>query len=180
MLLAGELCNAWRPWADVAGKNLFLRVLVSYSVYIVLAVRPSFLSLLPATHLRSIHQQVAFASTGACLVKVYAPFAFHTGIIELKCILGGYKIDGFLSGWTLLIKFITLPLAVGSGKSTLHFVLRHSRFVTDLFPCFILAGLSLGSEGPLVHLSCCLAEFAMQPFAVLRGNQGEPSYFVHL
>ena len=37
---------------------------------------------------------------------------------------------GFLGKWTLLIKSITMVLVVG-------------------------AGLSLGKEGPLVHLACC-------------------------
>lgn len=85
--------------------------------------------------------------TASFFIEVYAPFAFHTGIPEIKTILGGYIIVGFLSGWTLLVKAIGLPLAVASG-------------------------LSLGKEGPLVHVACCIGNLLLQPFAVLRGNEG--------
>lgn len=93
--------------------------------------------------------QVAFAVSASFLVQVYAPFAFHTGIPEIKTILGGYIIDDFLSGWTLLIKSLGLPLAVASG-------------------------LSLGKEGPLVHVACCIGALAMRPFDVLKRNEGKP------
>lgn len=93
------------------------------------------------------HIQVLFAVTASFFVQIYAPFAFHTGIPEIKSLLGGYIIVDFLSGTTLLIKSIGLPLAVASG-------------------------LSLGKEGPLVHVACCIGNLALQPFAVLRGNQG--------
>ncbi|KAF9005995.1 Cl-channel protein [Cyathus striatus] len=51
-------------------------------------------------------------------------------------ILGGYVFDAFLSPWTLFIKALGLALAVASG-------------------------LSLGKEGPLVHVACCMAYFLM-------------------
>ena len=88
-----------------------------------------------------------FAITSSFFVQIYAPHAYHTGIPEIKAILGGYIIHDFLSGPTLLIKSIGLPLAVASG-------------------------LSLGKEGPLVHVSCCIGNLLLQPFAVLRGNEG--------
>jgi len=56
--------------------------------------------------------------------------------------------DGFLSPATLLIKSLCLPLAVASG-------------------------LSLGKEGPLVHVACCVGELIMKPFVSLSGNGGE-------
>ena len=52
--------------------------------------------------------QVIFATTSSFFVQVYAPFAFHTGIPEIKTILGGYIITEFLSGPTLLIKSLGL------------------------------------------------------------------------
>lgn len=86
--------------------------------------------------------------TASFFVQIYAPFAFHTGIPEIKTVLGGYIIADFLSGWTLLIKSLGLPLAVASG-------------------------LSLGKEGPLVHVACCIGSLVMQPFEMLRRNEGE-------
>ena len=63
--------------------------------------------------------------------------AFHTGIPEIKAILGGIAIKGFLSPRTLIVKAIGLSLAVSSG-------------------------LSLGKEGPLIHVTCCLSELYMR------------------
>ncbi|KAK4705024.1 chloride channel 3/4/5, partial [Phenoliferia sp. Uapishka_3] len=77
---------------------------------------------------------------------MYAPYAFHTGIPEIKTILGGYIITDFLSGWTLLIKSLGLPLAVASG-------------------------LSLGKEGPIVHVACCIGNLMLRPFKILRQNE---------
>lgn len=54
-----------------------------------------------------------------------------SGIPETKTILSGFIIHGFLGKWTLLIKAVGVMLAVS-------------------------AGLSLGKEGPLVHVCCCI------------------------
>lgn len=94
--------------------------------------------------------QVAFALVSSAFVNMFAPFAFHTGIPEIKVLLGGYVMDGFLSPITLLIKSLGLPLAVASG-------------------------LSLGKEGPLVHVACCIGDAMLRPFASLRDNGGESS-----
>ena len=51
-------------------------------------------------------------------------------LLQVKTILSGFIIRGYLGKWTLLIKSITSPLAVASN-------------------------LSLGKEGPLVHVAAC-------------------------
>ncbi len=48
----------------------------------------------------------------------------------MKTILSGFVIRGYLGAMTLIVKSIGMVLAVG-------------------------AGLSLGKEGPLVHVACC-------------------------
>ncbi|ORY65634.1 chloride channel [Leucosporidium creatinivorum] len=124
----GEVCNAWKVWGEGAGNSghFILRSMTQYSVYMILAV--------------------LFAVTSSFFVQTYAPFAFHTGIPEIKTILGGYIISGFLAPMVLLVKSLGLPLAVASG-------------------------LSLGKEGPLVHVACCIGNLLLRPFAVLRGNE---------
>ncbi|KAJ3517752.1 hypothetical protein NLJ89_g304 [Agrocybe chaxingu] len=67
---------------------------------------------------------------------------------EIKAILGGYVFDGFLSTWTLLIKALGLALSVGSG-------------------------LSLGKEGPLVHVACCMAFLISRIFKEFRHNEAQ-------
>ncbi|KZS94576.1 Cl-channel protein [Sistotremastrum niveocremeum HHB9708] len=126
---AGEIClewKAWSQWFDV--PSLGLQSLLQSFIYVFLAV--------------------AFASVAAYFVKMHAPYAFHTGIPEIKAILGGYVLDSFLGPWTLLIKAVGLALAVASG-------------------------LSLGKEGPLVHIACCMAFVASRFFKAFRENEAE-------
>lgn len=59
-------------------------------------------------------------------------FAAGSGIPEIKTILSGFVIRGYLGGWTLATKSIGLTLSVASG-------------------------LSLGKEGPFVHIASCVA-----------------------
>lgn len=56
--------------------------------------------------------------------------------MQIKTILSGFIIRGYLGKWTLLIKSLGMILAVS-------------------------AGLSLGKEGPLVHVACCIGRLAM-------------------
>lgn len=65
----------------------------------------------------------------------------------LSQILGGYVFDAFLGPWTLLIKALGLALSVASG-------------------------LSLGKEGPLVHVACCMAYLFSLMFKQFRHNEG--------
>lgn len=74
---------------------------------------------------------LTFAVLAGLLVKTYAPYACGSGIPEVKTILSGYKISGYLGKWTLLIKSVSMVLVVA-------------------------AGLSLGKEGPLVHICCAI------------------------
>ncbi|KAF9453587.1 Cl-channel protein [Macrolepiota fuliginosa MF-IS2] len=123
----GEVCYEWQSWSTYYGfRSIFGASLLQSFVYVALAI--------------------IFAASAAVLVVTYAPYAFHTGIPEIKAILGGYVLDAFLSPWTLLIKALGLALAVASG-------------------------LSLGKEGPLVHVSCCLAFLISRFFKQFQNNE---------
>ncbi|CUS14323.1 unnamed protein product [Tuber aestivum] len=88
---------------------------------------------------------ILFAYTSAILVKSFAPYAAGSGISEIKCILAGFVMKGFLGGWTLLIKSIGLPLAIASG-------------------------LSVGKEGPSVHYAVCTGNVISRFFDKYRKN----------
>lgn len=60
-------------------------------------------------------------------------------IFQIKTILGGFIIRGYLGKWTLIIKSIGIMLAVS-------------------------AGLSLGKEGPMVHIASCIGNFCFHEF----------------
>lgn len=69
-------------------------------------------------------------------------------LLQIKTILSGFIIRGYLGKWTLLIKTVTLVLVVSSG-------------------------LSLGKEGPLVHVACCCGNFFSSLFSKYSKNEGK-------
>ncbi|KAJ5645989.1 hypothetical protein N7490_002361 [Penicillium lividum] len=120
-------CMDWTPWGSALGSSsVGGRYTIEYIFYIVFSV--------------------VFASTACVLVRKFAIYARHSGIPEIKTILGGTVIRHFMGPWTLTIKSLGLCLAVASG-------------------------LWLGKEGPLVHVACCCANIIMKPFDSLNGNE---------
>ncbi|KAF5871290.1 putative chloride channel protein 5 protein [Botrytis fragariae] len=89
---------------------------------------------------------LSFAFISSVLVQEYALYAKHSGIPEIKTILGGFVIRRFMGIWTLVIKSLGLCLSVASG-------------------------MWLGKEGPLVHVACCCANVFMKLFVNINGNE---------
>jgi len=52
--------------------------------------------------------KVVFALCATLLVQEYALFAKHSGIPEIKTVLGGFVIRRFMGTWTLAIKSLGL------------------------------------------------------------------------
>ncbi|KAJ2146223.1 glycerol ethanol, ferric requiring protein [Coemansia sp. RSA 678] len=116
---AGE-CTSWSTWDHAMGTDtVFLR----YMAFVALGT--------------------VFATTCAWLVRVYAPLAAGSGLPEIKAILGGFVLRGFMGFSTLVMKSVGLALAVGSG-------------------------LSVGKEGPAVHMGCCVGNVVSRNFARYR------------
>jgi chloride channel 3/4/5 len=91
---------------------------------------------------------VLFA-TGACvLCKTLAPYARGSGIPELKTILSGFVIHGYFGFWTYIVKCVAMVLATASG-------------------------LSLGKEGPTIHIACCCGNIIARFFPKYRNNEAK-------
>jgi hypothetical protein len=82
-------------------------------------------------------------------------YAAGSGIPEIKTILSGFVIHGYLGGWTLVTKSVGLALSVASG-------------------------LSLGKEGPLVHISCCVGNIVSRFFLKFERNEGKSPCVIRL
>ncbi|PKS10314.1 hypothetical protein jhhlp_002065 [Lomentospora prolificans] len=123
----GSKCLGWSSWGEAmgvhsSGGKWFLEYLFFILFSVILAY---------------------FASA---LVKDYAIYAQHSGIPEMKTVLGGFVIRRFLGLWTLITKALGLCLAVGSG-------------------------MWLGKEGPFVHVACCIANLFTKPFNNISQNE---------
>ncbi|KAI9679463.1 MAG: glycerol ethanol, ferric requiring protein [Caeruleum heppii] len=110
-------CEHWHRWSSIWPVNYLLYMVVS----------------------------IIFAFTSASLVRAFAPYAAGSGISEIKCIIAGFVMKGFLGFWTLLIKSIGLPLAIASG-------------------------LSVGKEGPSVHYAVCTGNVISRFFDKYKRN----------
>ncbi|KAI4230984.1 MAG: hypothetical protein LQ349_005904 [Xanthoria aureola] len=120
-------CQGWTTWSAA------LRVRSSAGIYIV-------------EYIFFVLCSVLFAICASLLVRNYAPYAKHSGIPEIKTVLGGFVIRRFMGLWTLVVKSLGLCLAVASG-------------------------LWLGKEGPLVHVACCCANLFMKLSPSLNENE---------
>ncbi len=89
---------------------------------------------------------MAFLS--AFFVSRIGPLAAGSGIPETKTILSGFVIKRFLGFRTLVVKVTGLVLAVASG-------------------------LMLGKEGPMVHVSCCIANLCSRLSTKYRLNESK-------
>ena len=126
-------CSDWLSWPEVFGYNSGQLseagpYTLSYFFYVVIAL--------------------CFAVLAASLVRMFAPYACGSGIPEIKTILSGFIIRGYLGKWTFLIKAVAIMLAVA-------------------------AGLSLGKEGPMVHMACCTGNILAYMFPKYGKNEAK-------
>ncbi|XP_035210904.1 H(+)/Cl(-) exchange transporter 3-like isoform X3 [Stegodyphus dumicola] len=126
----GDKCAQWHTWPEEFGytSQNFGTVIIEFIMYILWSL--------------------LFASLAVLLVKTFAPYACGSGIPEIKTILSGFIIRGYLGKWTLTIKSVCMMLAVA-------------------------AGLSLGKEGPLVHVACCIGNIFSYLFPKYGKNEAK-------
>lgn len=123
-------CSQWMMWSELitSSRTGVGAYIVSYMFFIAWAL--------------------LFASLAAGLVRMFAPYACGSGIPEIKTILSGFIIRGYLGKWTLIIKSVGIMLSVS-------------------------AGLSLGKEGPMVHIASCIGNILSYLFPKYGRNEAK-------
>jgi chloride channel 3/4/5 len=96
---------------------------------------------------RSLSPEARFNESQARPPMVYYSAA-GSGVAEVKVILSGFVLHGYLGLRTLIIKTLGLILSVASG-------------------------LSLGKEGPYVHIATCIGNIACRLFSKYNQNDGK-------
>ncbi|KAI0798443.1 chloride channel [Irpex lacteus] len=170
-----EMCPAWREWRDVFGPMVdgsewlaFESAMVEYIAWTVIAVILALTSCFLTLHLTASTSFVTrkdsgvlssgFADSNADQKVDSTPvaqpkrkvlyYAAGSGIPEVKTILSGFVIHGYLGGRTLFTKSVGLALSVASG-------------------------LSLGKEGPLVHIASCVGNIVSRFFGKYERNEAK-------
>lgn len=173
---AGErTCDAWQSWSQVIHPSGMENSSVDYVAFILgsmfLAALSCFLTLYSKTVVPS--QIAATFDEDLAAVKTAIPqgadddkgaaqpltdqellpaniyySAAGSGVAEVKVILSGFVLHGYLGLKVLVIKTIALILSVASG-------------------------MSLGKEGPYVHVATCIGNIACRMFSKYNLNDGK-------
>jgi hypothetical protein len=135
-----------RAEAIIAVQELLLLLLVGVSSTLLAVIVDKFIDELSAFRTRVSHDAGGFVASyltwigsalvfnllSAACVQFLGPSAAGSGIPQMKCVLAGVEIHDYLSMRTLVAKVASLVLALAGG-------------------------LSIGKEGPYVHIASCLA-----------------------
>lgn len=165
-----DQCDAWRTWSEVfgpvaekPGQWMGLHTgLTEYVAYACIALTLAWLSCLLTINLTASNTFTTRKDSSVIASDYSAPetpemqnakrrvmyYAAGSGIPEIKTILAGFVIHGYLGGRTLFTKSVGLALSVASG-------------------------LSLGKEGPFVHIASCIGNIISRFFAKYENNEGK-------
>lgn len=174
-------CTTWRSWADIISSTGRHRQWIDFAAYVffvvVLATASCILTLTTKTvvpsgvslstldenlgadnrnrrrHLDGLGQKRSLSPTQATAESEYSPTTIYysaagSGVAEVKVMLSGFVLHGYLGVKTLVVKTLALILSVASG-------------------------LSLGKEGPYVHIATCVGNVACRMFSKYSHNDGK-------
>ncbi|KAI8948289.1 chloride channel [Xylaria longipes] len=175
------LCTDWRSWSEVLGGFPFGEKWTQFTIYVLAVVAFSVLSCLLTLTTKTIVPSAYRMSTldenlaaehsrmpdevdnegGSDSVSPTQPHqddllpppmvyysAAGSGVAEVRVILSGFVLHGFLGLKTLVIKSVSLIISVASG-------------------------LSLGKEGPYVHIATCIGNICCRMFGKYDQNDAK-------
>ncbi|KAK2624809.1 hypothetical protein QTJ16_006002 [Diplocarpon rosae] len=172
----GGRCPAWKSWSTFVQIPGISEQLIEFGIFVCLVVVFSTLSclltlttktIIPSTyHISTLDENLAAmsrrpdppqedgaASPNLAPGQELAPSMVYysaagSGVAEVRVILSGFVLHGFLGVKTLIVKTLALILSVASG-------------------------LSLGKEGPFVHIATCVGNIACRLFSKYDSNDGK-------
>lgn len=169
----GGTCEHWRDWSDVFHSSPLGSMWTEYGIYLILVVLLSVVSCLitlttktivpSAFRLTTFDENLAAEGHDSHSDDTGSPrqpteptesppmvyySAAGSGVAEVRVILSGFVLHGFLGLKTLIIKTVALIFAAASG-------------------------LSLGKEGPYVHIATCVGNIACRLFEKYNGNDAK-------
>ncbi|KAF7965832.1 hypothetical protein HWV62_41252 [Athelia sp. TMB] len=165
-----ETCPSWRTWGEVFGQSdggidEYKSQVMQYIAYTIVALLLALVSCLLTINLTASTSFVTRKESGvlspdfdrqdskgssehAAPKRKTMYYAAGSGIPELKTILSGFVIHGYLGGRVLFTKSFGLALSVASG-------------------------LSLGKEGPFVHIASCIGNIISRFVTKYENNEGK-------
>jgi len=173
-------CVDWRDWGEILSRTRFGASWAEYGTYVFsvigFASLACLLTLTTKTVVPSAYRLTTFDENLAAeavplsdedqvdenprasppppesRVDLAPPMIYYSaagsGVAEVRVILSGFVIHGFLGLKTLVVKSVALILSVASG-------------------------LSLGKEGPYVHIATCVGNIACRLFKKYDGNDAK-------
>lgn len=174
-----SICKEWNRWSEIANLEGNLKLWSNFAAFFIWVVVLSLLacwltlqtktSISSAVSLSTLDENLGadryaqgktsedqnddneperrFHAAAQRPPMVYYPAA-GSGVAEVKVILSGFVLHGYLGVQTLVFKTLGLVLSVASG-------------------------LSLGKEGPYVHVAACVGNIACRMFSKYRQNDGK-------
>ncbi|KAF3221970.1 hypothetical protein TWF192_009626 [Orbilia oligospora] len=159
-----EFCSSWRTWGEGDRNETWAGMVGGYTVFIfatvLFAMCASAITMATRTDLPSSIRISALdedlganrpddetkKDDGQALRQYYT--AAGSGVAEVKVILSGFVMHGYLGFRTLFMKTIGLVLSVASG-------------------------MSLGKEGPYVHIATCIGNICCRLFPKYNSNDAK-------
>ncbi|KAI9785098.1 MAG: hypothetical protein M1816_000509 [Peltula sp. TS41687] len=147
-------CDSWSTWSEAFSANGYKNNPVDFAVYVsavlVLASSSGMLVMLTRNTIPPANGAGSDAYIKQDDLQAHSSQSYFTaagsGVAEIQLILNGSGLRGYLSAKTFVVKTLALILSAASG-------------------------MSLGKEGPYIHLATCISDIVAGLFGFNRSDQ---------